>query len=346
MVNVLHIGLGYWGPGVARNLMNIEEVKLVAVCDQSEDAYQKTKRQFPGVAFARDYHEFLRDSQIDAVSIATPAQSHFQMVQKSLEHGKHVLIEKPLAMSSKEARCLLQIAKERNLVLMVGHVFLYNPAVRKLKELYESGELGEIYYLYSQRLNLGRVRQDVDVLWNFCPHDFSIMMFLLDRKIESISARGLSMLQPGISDVAFIQVTFEGGIGCHVHVSWIDPNKVRRMTIVGSKKMAVYDDVRSDRKIQVFDRGIHKGIFDASFGSYDNFGSFQFLVRAGDIFIPKIDATEPLYLECRHFVECIVEGKTPLTDGLHGLRVVEALEAASHSMQNNGAMVSVRCANV
>jgi predicted dehydrogenase len=299
------------------------------------------KEHFPDAHYYADYRQFLKDEGIDAVSIATEAGTHFRIAREFLENGKHAFVEKPLALSVMECRELCRIAGERNLILMTGHVFLYSPAVRKLKELYENGELGELYYLYSQRLNLGRVRNDVEVVWNFTPHDVSIIMYLFNENVVSVSARGIEVLQGGKCDVAFIHMVTKSGKNIHVHVSWIDPNKVRTMTLVGSRKMAVYDDTCPDRKIQVFDKGIVKSPLDATFGEFSDFGSFQYLLRAGDIVIPKIDSTEPLYNECLHFLKCISEGEHPLSDGEHGMRVVEVLEAISKSIGKKGEWIQI-----
>jgi predicted dehydrogenase len=224
---------------------------------------------------------------------------------------------------------------------MVGHVFLYNAAVQKVKEYIDSGELGDIYYIYSQRLNLGRVRQDANAMWNFAPHDISIMCYWLDAQPEQVVARGYSYLQPGLEDVVFMSLDFPGGVGANVHISWLDPNKVRRMTVVGSKKMVVYDDVNANARISLYDKGVTKQQTGDSLGKYETYGEFQLLIRAGDVYVPRLDFAEPLKMECQHFVDCIQSGQPPLSDGAEGLRVVRTLEAAQRSMTEDSRKVAV-----
>ena len=244
------------------------------------------------------------------------------------------MVEKPLAQTSAQCRELIALAEARRLTLMTGHVFLFNAAVRKVKEYIQSGELGEIYYLYTQRLNMGRLQSDVNALWNFAPHDFSILCYWLDAMPEQVIARGYSYIQPGIEDVVFVTLNFPGGVGANVHISWLDPRKVRCMTVVGSRKMVVYDDMSADAKISVYDKGVtRQPQAPVSLGRYESFGEFQLLLRAGDVLIPKINFVEPLQMECRHFAECIQTQARPLTDGYNGLQVVEILEAAERAMR-------------
>ena len=225
---------------------------------------------------------------------------------------------------------------------MVGHTFEYNPAVQKVKEYIKGGDLGEVYYIYSQRLNLGQVRRDVNVFWNLAPHDISIVLCWLEEEPESVSAKGVTVLQKGIEDVVFLHMKFPGGRSAHIHTSWLDPNKVRRMTVVGSKKMVVYDDTLADARVQLFDKGVDRKNLSQNLGEYDDFGKFQLIQRAGDLLIPKVDATEPLRVECAHFVECVASGKKPQTDGANGLRVVKILEAGQASLNENGIEVAVK----
>lgn len=335
MVNVGIIGFGHWGPNLARNIATCPDLKLHSICDLRPERLGQAGIQFPGVRCTTEFHKILEDSEIQAIAIASPVQFHYEMARAALEAGKHVLVEKPLAQTSVHCHKLIEQATREERVLMVGHVFLYNTAVRKVKEYIQSGVLGEVYYVYSQRLNLGIVRQDVNALWNFGPHDVSILCYWMDAAPSKVVARGYSYLQPGIDDVVFMTLDFPRGVGASVHISWLDPTKVRRMTVVGSEKMVVYDDVSNDAKIMLFDKAVTKSSKTGCMGQYENFGEFQFLVRAGDVLIPKINFVEPLKLECQHFADCILQHRQPLTDGNHGLKIVEILEAAQASMNQN-----------
>ncbi len=323
------------------------------ICDARADRLEEFHREYPGAKLKTSADEVLADPDVDAVAIATPVHTHFALASASLRAGKHVLIEKPMAAKARECEELIAQAEQRQLTLMVGHVFLYNSAVQKVKEYIETGELGEIYYVYAQRLNLGIVRQDVDALWNFAPHDFSILHYWLNDVPEWTNARGFSYLQPGIKDVVFVTMGFPSGVGANVHISWLDPHKVRTMTVVGSKKMVVYDDVSTDARIIVYDKGVLRtekppivhGALTSPMGDFASLGEFQLLVRAGDVLIPKIDFAEPLKVECQHFVDCVRTGARPLSDGYNGLRVVQMLEAAQASMdraENSGSHKQIR----
>jgi predicted dehydrogenase len=328
--------MGYWGPNLARNLSALPGAHLHAIADLCEEPLLQAGRQYPAARLTADYHEVLADGAIDAVVIATPAETHYTLCKESLSAGKHVLVEKPLSLAAGQCRELIKLADNLDRVLMVGHVFLYNAAVQKLKALIDSDELGEVYYISSSRLNLGRIRRDTNALWNFGPHDISIITYLLDMMPSQVNARGFSYIQDGIEDVVFMTLNFPNGAGSHVHISWLDPRKVRTMTVVGSEKMVVYDDVSANAKIQIYDKGVTKKQAASSLGDFDTFGEFQLLLRAGDLLIPKVDFVEPLKVECQHFLDCIVDGKRPLSDGREGLRVVQVLEAAQRSMQREG----------
>ena len=348
-IRVALVGLGYWGPNLARNFASVSGAQIHTLCDLRTERLAQFSRQYPEARTTVDYGAVLNTAGIDAVVIATPARTHYELAKAAIQADKHVMVEKPLAMTSAQCRELITRAKENNLTLMVGHVFIYNAAVRKVKDYIQSGELGQIYYIYSQRLNLGRLRQDVNALWNFAPHDLSILCYWLDAEPQRVVARGYSYIQPGIEDVVFMTLDFPGGVGSNVHISWLDPCKVRCMTVVGSNKMVVYDDVRADARIMVYDKGVTKKLNastspnagDTSLGRYESFGEFQLLLRAGNVLIPKLDFVEPLKLECEHFVECVRTGNRPMTDGYDGLRVVRALEAAEISMQQDGLMQRV-----
>ena len=340
-VKVAVIGCGYWGPNIIRNFHQLPEAHLLSVCDLRQERLDYVREHFPDVEVTKDLDSLLARKDVDAVVVTTPADNHFSLTKQILEADKHVLVEKPLAQTSAECKELIDLAESKGKTLMVGHTFLYNGAVRKLKEFVVNNELGDIYYLYSSRLNLGRIRSDINAMWNFAPHDVSIVLYLLDREPVSVSAKGQSYIQPGIEDVVFMHLDFDDGVKAMIHISWLDPNKVRRMTLVGSKKMVVYDDVSRDAKIVVYDKGIDKVNIDESFGEFEGFGEFQLRLRAGDMYIPEIDFVEPLKVECSHFIDCIVTRKKPLTDGEEGLRGVKILEAAQQSLKKDGAAVKI-----
>jgi predicted dehydrogenase len=329
------IGCGYWGPNLARNLHEIAEAELVWCCDLDAGSLTKMRLLYPQIGTTREAADLMHDKDLEAVVIATPARTHFTLAKEAMLAGKHVLVEKPLTMSSREAQELMALAEQRQCVLMVGHVFEYNPAVREMKSLIDRGELGQVYYIHSTRVNLGRVQSDINALWSIAPHDVSILIYLLGAMPEMVSARGGSYLNGNVEDVVFIVLSFPGGVLAHVHASWLDPGKSRCMTVVGSRRMVVYDDVASEGKIKIYDKGVYRK-------GEPIFGEFQYRVHSGDIAIPRIDMAEPLRLECQHFAECIRSGSRPLTDGASGLRVVRVLEAAQQSLDQAGAMVTLR----
>jgi len=334
------IGYGYWGPNLARNFHQLPEAWLVACADADPPRVNEAARLYPSLKHVTtDARELIENPTLDALVIATPARSHFALVSQALEAGKHVLVEKPLAMTSAEARALIEIAYKCKRVLMVGHTFEFNPAVWKIQELLQAGALGELYYIYSTRVNLGRVQTDINALWSIAPHDISILLYLLQTMPLTITARGGTYVSHGVEDVIFALLAFPAphsgadNINAHIHASWLDPSKTRQMTFVGSEKMIVYDDVDPEAKLKIYDKGIYK--------RGESFGEFQLRVRSGDIHIPKIDLTEPLRYECAHFLECIRENKPPRTNGENGLRVVRVLEAAQASLAQNGALVTL-----
>ena len=325
-------GAGYWGPNLIRNFYQLPSAELTWCCDLDETQLSRMRGFYPGIRTTTAYEDLLQDPELEAVVIAVPARGHYQMARQALQAGKHVMVEKPLAMSSAEARDLIQTAEAHGRVLMVGHVFEYNPAVLHIKSLLQGGTIGDLYYIYSNRVNLGRVQSDVNALWSIAPHDISILLFLLGTMPETVSARGGRYLNGRVEDIVFVTMTFPGNVLAHTQASWLDPSKVRRMTFVGSEKMIVYDDVADEGKVKIYDKGVYRK-------SNDIYGEFQYKVHSGDIYIPKIEMSEPLRNECTHFVECVQEGTTPRTDGHNGLRVVQVLEAAQRSLDEDGIAV-------
>lgn len=326
------IGYGYWGPNLARNFHALSDTHLVAVADTDAARLDEPARLYRTRTYT-DYRELLADPTLDAIALATPARTHFELGHAALERGRHVLVEKPLAMSSDEARQLIALAEQKQRVLMVGHTFEYNPAVWKIRELVETRAIGDVYYIYSNRVNLGRVQRDVNALWSIASHDISILLYVLGAMPLEVSARGVTYLSENVEDVVFATLTFPNKVLAHIHASWLNPSKVRQMTIVGSKKMIVYDDVDAEARLRIYDKRVYKHGADH--------GEFQLKVHNGDIHIPKIDMSEPLRNECAHFIECVREGKRPRTDGENGLRVIRVLEAAQESLAKNGAVVKI-----
>lgn len=321
------IGFGYWGPNLARNFHAIPTCELAAICDASPERRAKARSLYRSPQLFSQFADMLA-SPIDAVAIATPARSHYELARTALDAGKHVFVEKPLAMSVAEAEALVELADRKGLSLMVGHIFEYNPAVRHIKDLLAEKAIGDIYYLYSTRVNLGRIQSDINVLWSIAPHDISILLYLLGQMPESVSARGARYLNGHVEDVVFFTLQFANGILAHVHASWLDPSKVRRLTVVGSRKMIVYDDLAAEGKVKVYDKGVIKGT-DPQYGEY------QYRLHSGDIAIPKLPLLEPLRNECTDFIHSIETGEPPLTDGQNGLRVVRVLAAAQKSLQEH-----------
>jgi predicted dehydrogenase len=347
-INVALAGLGYWGPNMARTISTLKNARLYALCEANADRLEQFGSLYSMAKLTTDYNTLLQDNDVHAIVLATPVHTHFELARAALKASKHVLVEKPLAQSSKECCELIGLAEGGGLTLMAGHIFMYNQAVRKVKEYIDSGLLGKIYYVYAQRLNFGIIRKDVNALWNFAPHDFSIINYWLGALPTSVVASGYSYIQPDIEDVVFITLNYPSGVGASVHISWLDPHKVRRITLVGSEKMVVYDDVSAEARVVIYDKGVTKKhesaakTNKASLGRFESYGEYQLLLRAGDVVIPKLDFVEPLKVECQHFIDCIQCGEKPLTDGHEGLRVVAILEAAQRSLEQNGRMQHIK----
>jgi len=332
MINVGVIGCGYWGPNLIRNFYGQPEANLATISDLDEGRLNHVGLLYPNTKKTTDYKEIINDPDIQAVVVATPMSSHFPLGKEVLESGKHLFIEKPMATNSDDCRALVALAKEKGLQIMVGHTFLYSPAVRKIKELMDAGELGEIYYVSIERVNLGIFQKDANVIWDLAPHDVAMLNYLFGADPVKVSATGKCYVQKdkGIEDVAFVTLEYPGERLVNIHVSWLDPNKIRKCTFVGSRKMLVYDDVHPSEKIRVFDKGV-----DVQ-PHYDSFGEFQLLYRSGDIFVPQLDTLEPLKAETAHFLDVIQGKAAPLSDGTDGLRVVEVLEKACESLKQDG----------
>jgi len=329
------IGIGNWGKHLVRNYYELGV--LHACCDLDEKKLQAAKRSYNVPKITSDFGSIFSDPEIDAVVISAPAVDHYRLAKASLEAGKATYVEKPMALKEEHCVELVEIAEKNNIVLMVGHLMLYHPALLRIKEYIDSGELGEIYYAYGMRVNLGTVRKDENSLWSFAPHDISMLLYLFGSEVENVSARGQSYLQKGLEDVVFLSLYFKDKKMAQIQISWLDPHKERKLTIVGSKKMLVFDDVQSAEKIKIYDKGI-----DREEGTtFDSYGDYLTL-RQGDIHLPYIKMAEPLRAECRHFLDCIKDGSKPRTDGRNGLEVVKILEKAQESLSNNGIPVSLR----
>ena len=328
------VGVGGWGKNLARNYSQIPGAHVKYYCDLDQGKLETMQQQFPAENVTQDFDDLLADEELEAIVIATTGPTHFKLCKEALLAGKDVYVEKPMVLSVSDADELVALAKAESRILMVGHLLEYHPVVQTLKEMIQSGELGEIRYIYSQRLNLGTVRADENALWNFAPHDISVILFLLGLDPSDVSARGQSYLQPGVEDVVFLAMNFGGKAMGHVHVSWLDPHKTRRITIVGSKRMAVFDDLEPNEKLKIYDKGAEVNT------DYDTFAEYVGL-RFGDITVPYIRVGEPLRIECEHFLQCVRDRSQPLSDGLDGLRVVRVLEAADHSLASNGAPVAI-----
>jgi predicted dehydrogenase len=327
-VTVAQIGVGYWGPNLLRNLFANENCAMKMVADTSQERQDFVKGLYPSADVTADPCDVFANPEIDAVVISSPVASHFHLAMEALEAGKHILVEKPMATTVKEVEQIALLAEKKDLVAMVGHTFLYNTAVRYLKKLIDSGELGDIRYIYSQRLNLGRIRSDVDALWNLAPHDISIIQYLLGNPTPiSVKKNGMDYVQDGIDDVVFMDIVYANKIMAHIQVSWLDPHKIRRLTVVGSRKMVVYDDM-ADNKIAIYDKGIDRMAVLGENMDFDNNGFSKFNHRSGDILLPKIQYEEPLKKEIAHFVDCIQNGVTCVTGPEHALEVVRILSWA------------------
>jgi predicted dehydrogenase len=327
------IGCGYWGPNLLRNFAENEAAELRWICDADESRLAAMARRYPAAQTTTDYQRLLADPKLDALAVVTPVATHFQIARAALGAGKHLLVEKPLTATEQEAEELNDLAETNGLTLMVDHTFVYTGAVRKMKEIVASGELGDLLYFDSVRINLGLFQKDINVLWDLAPHDLSIMDYLIDRQPDAVSAIGSCHIEPGIENIAYLMMHFDNDFIAHFHFNWLAPVKIRRTLIAGSRKMILYDDIEPTEKVRIYDKGITTNRVGA-----DREADYQTLVsyRTGDVWAPKLDSTEALRHVVGEFLSSIRERRPPLTDGQAGLRVVRLLEAAQQSIKNGG----------
>ena len=335
------IGCGYWGPNLIRNFVENEAAELRWVCDADAHRLEKISRRYPSARRATDYRELLSDPALDAVVVATPVATHYRFAKDALESGKHVLVEKPFTSAVREAEELLALAERRGLTLMVDHTFVYTGAVRKIKEMVEEGEIGDLLYFDSVRINLGLFQRDINVVWDLAPHDLSIMDFVVGRRPVAVSATGSCHVELGIENIAYVQLRFEDSFIANFHFNWLSPVKIRRTLIAGSRKMIVYDDIEPTEKVRVYDKGVTTNRMDVAEDDEAKEAAYRTLVsyRTGDVWVPKLDSTEALRYVCAEFLDAIRMGRPALTDAAAGLRVVRLLEAAQQSMRQDGRLV-------
>ncbi len=334
-LNIGVVGCGYWGPNLIRNFRALGDCRLKVMCDLDQNRLNHLRKLYPEIEGSTDYKHLLNGAGLDAIVIATAVRTHHPLAKAALLAGKHVFLEKPLAASSAESEELVAIARQKGLTLMVGHTFLYSSPVRKIKEIVDRGDIGEIRYINARRLNLGLYQKDINVTWDLAPHDISIVQYILDEMPLSVNCQGTAHVTPGIEDVTSLCLNFRKERTAIIQSSWLDPRKVREMTIVGSKRMIVYDDVAPLEKIRIYDARVETP------PRYDTFAEFQYAYHYGDMYVPYIKQEEPLKVECQHFLDCINNGDTPLSCGEKGLELVRVLEASSQSLKNGGAPISL-----
>lgn len=328
-IKLAQIGLGAWGKNLLRNFSSQPDGEMKIVCDSQANALKRAQTQYPAIDTCSDPADVFKRTDIDAVIIATPPATHFELAHAAIESGKDVFVEKPLVLTTVDGSKLVKAARDAKRILMVGHIMIHHPASIKLKQYIDSGDLGRIYYVYATRVNLGKVREIENAMWSFAPHDLSLMIYLLGKRPDRVSAVGQAYLQEGIEDVAFMTLHFPDGVLGHIHTSWLDPHKDRSLTVVGSKKMVLFDDTQPTEKIKIYDKGV------TTSQDYESYGEYLSL-RTGDITIPKLETLEPLALECKHFLDCVRTRQNPRSDGESGLEVLKILEAAQESMDAGG----------
>ncbi len=328
-IRIAQIGIGNWGKNLLRTLFSLPDVEVPVIAELDPELREEARKQYPGLQTVESAEQVLADPNVDAVVIATPPRTHYELASQALRNGKHVFVEKPITLAAEDAERLVKQAEETGLTLMVGHILEYHPAFLRMKELIDAGDLGEVLYAYSTRVNLGVVRRDENALWSFAPHDISVILWFFGETPSRIQCTGRAYLQPGVEDVVFLNLAFPSGKLAHIHVSWLDPHKVRRLTLVGSQKMAVLDDMQAMEKIRIYDKGVE---FKGGFLGYGE----DLTLRFGDIVVPYVKMQEPLRLELQHFVDCVRTGSRPRSDGYNGLRVVRVLQAAQQSLERGG----------
>jgi predicted dehydrogenase len=335
MLNIAVVGCGYWGPNLIRNFNSLSGCHVKMTCDLDHSRLKHMQSLYPGIQATTGFDQVIDNKGIDAVIIATPVRFHFEMAKKSLEAGKHTFIEKPMASSAAECRELITFAEKKDLTLFVGHTFIYSPPVRKIKEIIDHGSLGEIQYISARRLNLGLFQTDINVTWDLAPHDISIILYIMGTPPLSVNCQGKAHVNPDIEDVTSMTLNFENGGFATIQSSWLDPNKIREMTFVGSKRMLVYNDLEPAETIKIYDKRVETPPY------YDTFAEFHYSYHYGDMYSPYLKQHEPLKMECQHFLDCIKTGEKPESGGYAGLQVVQILEAASRSLEKEGARVEI-----
>lgn len=334
MLKIGIIGFGYWGPNLVRNFHAAEDAQVAMICDRDDEAILRAHKMFPGVLTTKSHLDILHSKDVDIVAIATPVSAHYQLAKEALLNGKHIFVEKPFTTNSQQAKELIELADERNLLIMVDHTFLFTGAVAKIKELLDDQAIGDILYYDSSRVNLGLFQSDVNVVWDLAPHDFSILNYLLPDFPVALSAQGIDFFSHGNESVAYVTAHFSDKRIAHFNFNWFSPVKIRRTLIGGSQKMLVWNDLVPDEKVKIYDKGV---ILDSKDGIYNSLVQY----RTGDIYVPKLDNKEALLKECEYFIECIKENKKPINDGISGLKIVQMLEACDYSMKNNGKPVEL-----
>jgi len=334
-IKILVVGSGYWGINYVRLLSQLPDVKLVGVCDRSENRLQETKKNFPLVKLYKDLDEVLDSCDFNTAVVCTNPSNHFEIASRLLNAEKHLLVEKPITTTSKDALRLNELADQKGLILMVGHIFLFNCGIARVKEEVDNGHLGKIHYMYSRRTNLGPIRNDVNAVWDLAPHDISIFNYFMNSSPDWVSAIGSTILRPDIPDVGFIALKYANGVIGHIHVSWVDPNKVREVGVVGSEQRVFFNDLSSE-KVTIYKKGIA-----ASSLPFLSYGDYQLALRDGDIISPRLEVCEPLKAQVEHFIDCVRNGQRPICDGISGANVVKVLEAADKSIKLNGSPVKL-----
>lgn len=336
MVKIGIIGYGYWGPNIARNFNACENARLVSICDLDDKRLKLAQSTYPFIKEYKDPYEMMKSDEIDVVAVVTPVYTHYELAKFALEHDKHIFVEKPFTSKVSQGEELIELAEKKGLKIMVDHTFLFTGAVRKMKEIMDSGELGDLFFYDSVRVNLGLFQHDINVIWDLAPHDFSIMNYLVDKKPVAVSAWGRCHIGNGLEDISYVGVHFEDdGFIAHFHVNWLTPVKIRKTLISGDKKMLVWDDLSSDEKVKIYDKGVLVK------NNTDSIHKLLVSYRSGDIHVPKVDNTEALRVEANYFIECIEQNKKPFNDGESGLEVVKILEASDESLKKHGKRIEL-----